>query len=28
LHEFVQARRDYRTPLPVDREIRKIIPAY
>jgi hypothetical protein len=28
LHEFVQARRDYRTPLPVDREIHKIIPAH
>lgn len=28
LQEFVQARRDYRTPVPVDREIREIIPAY
>ena len=28
LHEFVQARRHYRTPVPVDREIRQIIPAY
>jgi hypothetical protein len=28
LHEFVQARRHYRTPVPVDREIRKINPAY
>jgi hypothetical protein len=28
LHEFVQARRDYSTPIPIDREICKIIPAY
>ena len=28
LDEFVQARRHYRTPVPVDREIRKINPAY
>ena len=28
LDEFVQARRNYRSAVPVDREIRKIIPAY